>query len=135
MAKGLASFARRMAARADQVEDGTNDLIKKVVMRVEQVLVLQTPVDTGRARANWLVSANRPVTEPADDTDPSGSATIAKAQAVVSAAKPGDTLYISNNVPYIDALNRGHSAQAPAGFIEAGIDTAVATVKGAKVLK
>lgn len=31
---------------------------------------------------------------------------------------------IENNVEYIEALNRGHSAQAPAGFVEAEIDRA-----------
>lgn len=34
------------------------------------------------------------------------------------ARKVGDKVVVSNDAPYIDDLNRGHSQQAPAYFIE-----------------
>jgi formaldehyde-activating enzyme involved in methanogenesis len=33
---------------------------------------------------------------------------------------------VSNNVPYINRLNEGHSAQAPAGFVQQAVAKAVA---------
>ena len=36
-------------------------------------------------------------------------------------------IYITNNVPYINSLNGGHSQHAPAGFVERAIVKAVTT--------
>ena len=36
--------------------------------------------------------------------------------------KKDNVAYITNNVPYINKLNDGHSSQAPAHFVEAAID-------------
>ena len=56
-----------------------------------------------------------------DKFDPSGQNAIAEATALVSGVKAGDTVYISNNLEYIQALNEGHSQQAPAGFVEKAV--------------
>lgn len=57
-------------------------------------VVLATPVDIGNARAGWTVDVASPIP------------------------------VVENNVEYIGALNRGHSSQAPAGFVEAALDAA-----------
>jgi hypothetical protein len=51
-------------------------------------LVAATPIDTGRARSGWNLSKNK------------------------------DNIKIENDVPYINALNHGHSQQAPTHFVE-----------------
>jgi hypothetical protein len=48
--------------------------------------------------------------------------------AVLSYQLADGALWVANNVPYIRRLNYGHSSQAPAGFVEMAIDTALATV-------
>jgi hypothetical protein len=87
-----------------------------VALGIDRRLVMETPVDTGQARANWLISINTP----RFDTGPpmTAAAALVLAKSAISAARSGDTVYISNNLPYIAALNRGRSSQAPAGYIQ-----------------
>lgn len=97
----------------------------KVVILVDQALVLATPVDTGRARANWTPTIGTPSTEYKKGSyDKSGSNAISEATNLTKSLKPGDDFYISNNAPYIGALNDGHSKQAPAGFVEKAVQVA-----------
>jgi hypothetical protein len=97
---------------------------RKVAFAIDNTLVLATPVDTGRARANWLPSLNVAITSVTDAVDKSGSGAIAKLSSVMSNFKLGDDVYISNNLPYIGRLNDGYSKQAPIGFVEKAVQTA-----------
>jgi len=109
---------------------------KKVVQNQERVvratslliftdLTLQTPVRTGRARANWLTSLFKPRTETVD-----ASAGIATFD--ISGYKLGVSIFIANNLPYIRRLNAGWSKQAPSMFVDAIVQTA--NVKASKVI-
>lgn len=123
----LGKFNKSISQIEIQLDKATVETIKKVTLVIDSALVLSTPVDTGRARANWLPSINSPRTEKIKDkTDISGVKSIEEANSVVSNVKPGDTVYIRNNLEYIQRLNNGHSKQAPAGFVE----KAVQSVKG-----
>lgn len=116
---------------------GLNGLTEKVMrgltLDITANLVETTPVDIGWARANWVPSLKAPI-----DNDPgkkpnegdTAIANAAQAAATVKAAlyKIEDGFaFITNNVQYIQRLNEGHSSQAPAGFVEAAIDSAVDT--------
>jgi hypothetical protein len=101
------------------LERATTHAVRKLVLDIEADLREQTPVDTGWAAANWIPSLDIPVTSPVgsrDSVDVSaqqrGIATIATAPDLFR------VIYITNNVPYIEALNNGHSPQAPAGYVE-----------------
>ena len=82
-----------------------------------------TPVDTGRATANWKVGINEEP-RPNEDTDRSVSAapTVKKAKEVLKGYKIGDDVFIKNSVRsddeggYIIKLEQGHSKQAPTGM-------------------
>lgn len=83
-----------------------------------------TPVDTGHARANWIPSVGAPFTG-----EVSGEAAHGAGVAAVVGFKLGQgDLFVSNNATYIALLNLGFSHQAAAGFIEACIDEAIATI-------
>ncbi len=94
---------------------------------------LGTPVDTGWARANWVPSVGEPRYLDADTRDPT-PAQIATRGAVadkgvndVLAWTPDKgALFSTNSVPYIGALNAGHSPQqAQPGFVGRAIERAV----------
>ena len=57
----LEQFARRMEARAREVLDNTEVAVQIAALTADRVVVLATPVDTGRARANWVTSIGSPV--------------------------------------------------------------------------
>lgn len=93
-------------------------------------LIRTTPVDTGRARANWQVSNGQPPAgeiefEGGASREANGALALNTAQQretpeILAAKAPGRT-WIANNLPYIERLNDGWSAQAPAGFVELAI--------------
>jgi hypothetical protein len=125
----------RFVKLGEGIEKRARANVIKMASMILQSVVTSTPVDTGHARANWQVGIGEEHTDELAQEDKSGQATISAGTSILQTHKPGDTIHISNNVPYIDKLNRGWSAQAPAGFIEKAINTALAAFKGWKIVK
>jgi hypothetical protein len=91
-----------------------------------------TPVDTGWARANWMPSVGEPVLLESHIKDPTPGDVMSREQAhaaglnAVLGWQHGDgPIFVTNNVPYIGALNNGHSGQAPPGFVQIALERAV----------
>lgn len=76
-------------------------------------IVLRTPVDTGRARGNWQLSLNSPEESVLERAGISIGAETGK----LDELQLGDVIWLANNVPYIEALENGHSSQAPEGMV------------------
>lgn len=140
----LGVFARRIRKRGRQVEEGVNEIVKKTAIVADRELVLSTPVDTGRARSNWLLSLGGPSTSEIEayaqgkggsSGAANANAAMAQAQAAVRGRRPEQDVYISNNVPYIGRLNDGWSAQAPAGFVQAAVQRAAAAIRNMRVFR
>jgi HK97 gp10 family phage protein len=128
----LGSFARRIRKVAADVEPAVDDTLRKVALVANQTVVMATPVDTGRARANWQISID--TTIDGEVGDMSAQAAITRNAAVIKGYRNG-AIILQNNVPYISALNNGSSAQAPAGFVEKAIQAAANAVSKAKVVR
>ena len=73
-----------------------------------------TPVDTGRARGNWQCTIGSPFVGENDNGSNSQIISTIPEHA-------GSVVYLSNNLPYISALEYGHSKQAPAGMVRVSI--------------
>lgn len=84
-----------------------------------------TPVDTGWASSNWIPSvgkADRATVGSKENVDQlAGGAGIA---ALMMWQLGDGQIFIVNNVPYIQALNNGHSQQSPSGFVDEAIEIA-----------
>lgn len=141
----LDSLAARLHELANRIDRNRVQLVKTVALTVDQTVVTGTPVDTGRARSNWLVSIGEGSTSPVEaySEGKNGSTAAANLQAATAQAeatigqyqgKLGEQIQIVNNLPYIKPLNEGHSAQAPAGYIEAAIMEAVLVVQSSHLL-
>ncbi len=128
-------FARRIQRRARQVETGASDAVKTAALVINQVVILETPVKTGHARANWQVGLVAPITEEIDAEDKTGAATIARNNTLIKAREKRVDIILSNNVPYINKLNEGSSSQAPAGFIQIAVLTAIGTLAKTRIFK
>lgn len=111
------SFESAIAKFEKQTLNRLQRVRRAVVIEILSGVVLRTPVDTGRARANWLVTIGSPAKYSSLDTDKGGFSTIHKGESV-RLGKMGETVFITNNLPYIEPLNDGHSGQADRGFIE-----------------
>lgn len=139
----LSNFSRRITIIGDGIAENADRTVRRVALVADQVLVSGTPVDTGRARSNWLVQLNQPAEGiieayvPGEFGTTGGANTQAalnQAQAAISNYTHGDVIHITNNLPYMQALNDGSSDQAPANFIEDGIQQAVQAVRGARLI-
>ena len=128
-------FARRLQRRARQVETGASDAVKSAALVINQVVILETPVLTGHARANWQIGLVTPVTKEIDATDESGAATIARNNTLIRARAKRVDIILSNNVPYINELNEGSSSQAPAGFVQLAVLAAVGVLARTRIFK
>ncbi len=94
-------------------------LVRALALEGMARLVRRTPVDTGRARNNWNLAHGHPnATNIREGEHPKdGGLAIAKAASQASGLKAGDVIYLTNALPYIPALEHGHSNQAPQGMI------------------
>ncbi len=88
----------------------------------------------GRARFNWQTAIGVQLTGVLEDVDPSGVKTIDRGKDALANYQLGPEIIITNNVPYIERLNNGHSTQAPAGFVEKAAQAAVNAIEGATIL-
>lgn len=139
----MRAFSKRMGVVADTVDRNSDTLTRRVAIKVDQVVVMGTPVDTGRARSNWITSlgsARRDTLSPyaPGEGGSTGSANAQAAmdqcEAVVAHYQHGNEIHIANSLPYIGKLNEGSSAQAPANFVEESVNVAVQSIKGARLL-
>lgn len=132
MTRTLLNLANSLEKRAANIEAEASRAACEVTEAILTDLVTKTPVDTSRAVSNWQVSLNAKIPldgkiEPyfmglAGSTHlESASAAIDAGLAVLKKKKPGDTIYLSNVLPYINRLNEGYSKQAPAGFVERSV--------------
>lgn len=134
---GLREFGVRMEAQGDAVSANADRLVRRVALSVDAVVVMATPVDTGRARSNWIVQLGSPSTreiEPLAEGEAATAASINAAKDVIEQYKGGVDLHLTNNLSYIGALNDGTSAQAPAGFVQTAVMQGVEQIKDSRIL-
>lgn len=106
----------------DKTDKQLNRIIKKTVFDLTSSIIQDTPVDTGRLRANWLVSFNTPIDAELKLEDKEGNATISKAKALIGGSKVPLVYWIQNNLPYANHIEYGGSKlKAPQGMVRINI--------------
>jgi hypothetical protein len=118
----MSTFKLDVSKFIEKTSETADAEVRKICLDLLTGIVLKTPVDTGRARANWFTSIGSPSINVTESTDPSGSSTIANSLTAISKAT-GDILWITNNLPYIYRLEfEGWSGQAPAGMVRVTVN-------------
>jgi len=118
----MSTFTLDVSNFVDKTSKTADAEVRKICLDLVTGIVLKTPVDTGRARANWFTSIGSPSANVINSTDPSGSSSISSALGAISKAT-GNVLWITNNLPYIYRLEfEGWSKQAPAGMVRVTIN-------------
>ena len=130
-----------MVRRHKAVNDAVLHSIQKAMSAVLRTLVLTTRVDTGNARANWIVTKTRPSSRTITNF-PKGRGgstaaavavlTIARGESVIQTVNPKNPgVWFTNNVPYIGIINDVYGDH----MIERAIFVGNATLRASKVLK
>ena len=111
-----------------------NRFVRTVGLKALRGVVMMTPVGNpdlwtrpappgyvgGRARANWQVTTGSPGGGILENVDPSGNGTIRNGTAAMTVVWQEPffgRITLFNNLPYIEALEHGHSTQAANGMV------------------
>ena len=111
------SFGNDLRRISQKWSGQSEQFIRGVEIKLFSAVILDTPVDTGRARGNWQASIGQPVENTLDRLDPGGSAAIGAMTGLVLTLRGGRVTFLANNLPYAERLENGWSQQAPAGMV------------------
>lgn len=109
-----ADFAKLLAKAGDKADL----VVRRTALELQSMMIERSPVDTGRFRSNWNASVG------AADTSTSaaaGSDAKGRSAAVLEGWKAGQTIMLTNSLPYAKRLENGWSQQAPYGFVRLSV--------------
>lgn len=135
----LGGFAKKMRKASKVVLTNADNLVKSVAESILQAITADTPVDTGQAKSNWIVSIGSASSDTRDPYVPGkkGSTALANVIATVEMGQQkliaytnGQTIHITNNLDYISDLNDGSlSNQAPPDYVQKAILEALGQIQ------
>lgn len=104
---------------ANKYKNDMDKTVRAATILMAQKVVLRTPVDTGRLRANWQFGVGSINTATTESTDSSGAAVISNIASQALASPVGGKTYLSNNLPYASRIEyEGWSkTKAPQGMV------------------
>jgi len=126
----LLSLATRMRNLTGSLANEASRCAVETAIAIQKDLTLVTPVDTSTALSNWDITIESPANNFHEPyfIGKKGSTKLrsaSKAQQtgieVLANKKAGQTIFITNNAPYIRKLNNGSSSQEPAGFVQRSV--------------
>lgn len=104
----LRQFGVQAAEKVDRIRRAS-------ALELFKLVIYATPVDTGRLRGNWQTTVGSPAAAELARVDPGGSAAMAEAMTNLGGLL--DVVWFVNNLPYAEAIEYGHSKQAPEGMV------------------
>ena len=113
------SFSLDLAKACEKAKGQTEIMARKVMLDLFSRVIMKSPVDTGRFRANWNVGYGSPDTTTTNSTD----SALGKVTKEIVSAELGGKIYLSNSLPYSHVLEFGRasgkpgSLQAPQGMV------------------
>ena len=114
------SFSMAVNKWTINVSGDIEKLRKAVMVELFSSVVLDTPVDTGRLRGNWIISSGAPNSGMVEILDKVGKITTAKIRDHVKKLPPEDQeVFLANNLPYAHRIEfDGWShTKAPEGMV------------------
>ncbi len=111
-----AAFKRQYAAILAKAGAKAELVVRQSAVALQSGMVEKSPVDTGQFKGNWQCGIGALNLDTSAANDPSGSGAIAKTITALQRWKAGQTIYMTNSLPYARRLEFGWSQQAPAGM-------------------
>lgn len=111
------SFVLDIQRFVDKANGNLDLVVRKVALDLFKRVIMKSPVDTGRFRGNWQVAIGGIPAGTLALNDKAGTATIAKVTAATMGLRAGQVITLVNNLAYANALEYGHSKQAPNGMV------------------
>jgi len=110
------SFASELRNFTVKAERNAEKVFRDTTIALFSQIIKRTPVKTGRLRGNWQTDVNR---KKETVIERSGAdAAINEVVLEASQANLGDSIYLTNNLPYAKVIEGGSSTQAPSGMVK-----------------
>ena len=116
---------------ADRINKRVENVVREIAFELFSNIVIRTPVDTGRLRANWNVSFGSPDHTVSDSTEPPDL------RSIIYSMPAGGIVWMSNSLPYAATVEygmypnppkkgtgktiNGYSTQAPSGMVRVSV--------------
>lgn len=122
-----ANFAKLLAAAGAKAEL----VVRQTAVALQSGMVEKSPVGDpsmwkgsapegyvgGRFKGNWQTGIGLINTDTSSAEDKSGAGSISRTVSAMQSWKPGQTIYMTNSLPYAKRLEYGWSQQAPGGMV------------------
>lgn len=122
-------FGDEIGAWTDKAQRRIRLFKKKIALDVFRRVIMRTPVGYppswqhkapkgyvgGHARANWQTSVGSPADGTVESTDVNGP--LNQMLPGMAAVDGDESIFLTNNLPYINRLEYGWSGQAPEGMV------------------
>ena len=122
-----AGFRRLLAKVGDRAEQ----TVRVFALQIGTELIRRSPVDTGRFRGNWQIGFYNIEYSTDSANDQSGGIAMDRLLARLASWKAGQTINITNSLPYAQRLEYGWSQQAPQGMVRLTVMNFKNYVRGA----
>lgn len=129
-------FTEDLKKICDRAGDKAELVVRRAALDIGGQLVDRSPVDTGRFKNNWQTGIGGIDKSTSAAADLGGAGAMARLAAQVAAWKPGQSIFVSNSLPYAYRLETGWSKQAPSGIVRLTVQNfEQAVAKAAKGMK
>jgi hypothetical protein len=124
----ILQFRADLQAFAEKLNVSKQQTVQKVALDLWRGITTRTPVLTGRARANWFLTQGSPSTQVDEYPNAKPGEVPFPPEPDVSAITGDESVFIINNLPYIESLENGHSKKAPNGMVAVTIASEEASI-------
>ena len=108
------SFADSLAKYCQAAGEQIDTVVRKTAFELQASMIEKSPVDTGRFKSNWQVGISA---INVNTNSSAGSDALGRVTTALQGYKPGNTIWLTNSLPYAKRLENGWSKQAPAGIV------------------
>lgn len=124
-------FAEDLAKQCARAGEKAATVVRHTALALQSDMVERSPVDTGRFKSNWQAGVGQINRDTSASPDPSGSGAVMRTIQVLQGWKPGQTIWLTNSMPYAQRLEDGWSRQAPTGMVKLTVQAYAEAVKRA----
>ena len=117
------SFSAQITQWGQKAGQKIQRVRKGVTIKLFNAVILDTPVLTGRLRANWRLQVGAPELAPLESFDKSGGSAMRAVEAGVEPTTGDQPIFLANNLPYAHKIEfEGWShTKAPEGMVRKNV--------------
>lgn len=104
------SFGEDLKRIVERTKAKTSEVVRKSAIDMQSSMASMAPVDTGRLRANFQCGLGA---IDKSTSDAPGSDAVARTRGALAEWKPGQTIYLTNSLPYAHVAEYGLYGKPP----------------------